>query len=438
MPESCNCGSSSLGSYLGTVGGQIGDRATAWGEGLAMEAKKRFKNWTGLGDYRINTNSLIAGGGEPVIFTAGRATRIHYREYLGELVTGPVVGGFHATTFVVNPANSVTFPWLSNIARNYDQYVPAGIIFEFKSTATDSTTASASLGSVMIATEYDVLDSAPTSKSEMMNSAYSSEAKCSESMLHGIECEPTETQRKLWYTRHQDQPVSDVRDYDFCHTTFATIGGGLPANQSIGSIYVHYEFVFYKEQIPHSLTPPPAVSDLLTGYWYGRTNIGRAIGSPMRFQDIFGSSTPTCTASGPRPWTNIQFVDQNIGFPASQLAGAKIIGKIIIQSVDTGVTWGLRVSTDAPDTNLTATGPIVSPPVSAAGFWNVTDGTRGAANVNNASADFALVLDGVTTGTKWFNHADIGIFPLNQGPGPGTGILFDVWVFMWEVTGVPF
>lgn len=244
----CDCGTTSFGRF----GAWAGDKAYNL-------AAKRIKTWTGYGDYRIASNSLITGGGlaengQPVITTQGRSTRISYREYLGEVVTGPTTGAFHSTTYVVNPANIFTFPWLSGIAAQYDQYKPLGIIFEFRSTATDTTT-SASLGSVLISSEYDPNDAKPTSKQQMMNSAYASESKMSQGMLHGLECDPEELQRKVFYTRPITTSTGsvDARDYDLCFTTIATQGGGLNPNESVGSLYIHYDFEFFKEQLVNGI-----------------------------------------------------------------------------------------------------------------------------------------------------------------------------------------
>lgn len=247
----CDCGTSGSGKYLGKIGGQIGDRFEGWGRGVLSQAQKKFKSWTGLGDYKLVSNSLVDGyslGENMSISSQGRATVIRYREYLGEVTTGATIGAFTSREFTVNPANVVTFPWLAPIAQQFDQYKPLGVIFEFRSTASDSTT-NASVGSVLMATDYDAGDSGYETKAQMLNSAYSSEAKASDDMVHGLECDPSELQRTVFYTRRVGATVDNIRDYDLCRTTVATSGGGLPANQSVGSLYVNYEFAFYKEEL---------------------------------------------------------------------------------------------------------------------------------------------------------------------------------------------
>lgn len=250
----CNCGTTGLGSYFGRVGGQFGDRLTHTGLGYADMAAKRFKSWTGLGDYQIVSNSLISSSGDlqaPVTATGGRGIRIRFREYLGDISTASSgVGDFAIQSWKINPANIHTFPWLAPIAQQFDQYKPLGVIFEFRSTATEYSGTSASLGSVIMATDYDVFDTPFTSKSQMLNNAYSQEAKMSDSTVHGIECDPRELQRSIFYTRPTTTLATvQSRDYDVGNFYVATQGGGLPAGQIIGSLYVHYEFEFFKEQI---------------------------------------------------------------------------------------------------------------------------------------------------------------------------------------------
>jgi hypothetical protein len=260
----CDCGSSEAGKYFARVGGQFGDLATSKAMRLAEMGKSRIKSWTGFGDYKIVSNSLInnSGNGGMGITTNGRSTIIRGREYIGDVYTHPtVVGAFNGTTFTINPGNLATFPWLNTIATQFEQYKPRGIIFEFRSTATDTTT-NASLGSIIIATDYDLVDATYTNKAEMVNSAYSSEAKMTDGMLHGIECDPEELNRKVYFVRNSMQSTytGTDRDYDVCKTTIATQGGGLAAGQSVGSLYIHYEFEFLKEQVYGGISQKTAIN----------------------------------------------------------------------------------------------------------------------------------------------------------------------------------
>lgn len=280
----CDCSKIGPQTWLGKYAGKAGDYAQPI---IIGGAKRLAKNWFGFGDYSISANSIVQSGGggstPAIIETRGRAVRITNREYLGEVYTGPVVGGFNAVTYDVNPGNLLTFPWLNTIAQQYEQYIPNGIIFEFRSTATDNTL-SASLGSVMIASEYDVTEDAYSSKIEMMNSAYSSESKMSDGNIHGIECDPAELQRKVFYVRAVDESVTNPRDYDLCKTTIATQGGGLAANSSVGSLYIHYDITFLKEQMTGGL--------LATNQLYSviRSATGVAVDGTRQISQLFNGT----------------------------------------------------------------------------------------------------------------------------------------------------
>lgn len=243
---SCNCDKPA--TAFGRFGAKVGDKAWNW-------SAKRIKGFTGVGDYNIVANSLInsnVDGGQPIVSTSGRETRIAYREYIGDVYTHPTtVGQFHLVQFKVNPGDAKTFPWLSGIAKHFEQYKPHGIIFEYRSTAPDNS-ATAALGSTMMASDYDVTDPVYTTKIEMMNSAYSNESKQSVDQVHGLECDPMELQRKMFYVS-DGRPESSPRDYTIANFSIATLGGTLPANTSVGSLYVHYDFSFFKEQLPYTL-----------------------------------------------------------------------------------------------------------------------------------------------------------------------------------------
>lgn len=253
----CDCGDTKSGKYFSKVGGQIGDRLQRKGMSLANQAGKRFKNWSGLGDYNIVFNSLIEGSSNSnniAAMSEGRGLIFKHKEYLGDIITSSASpGAFHVTKFVVNPGNVITFPWLASIAQQHDQYKPLGVIFEFVSTASD-TTSSATLGSIVMSTQYDIKDPDPANKSDMLNRAYASEARMSQNMVHGLECDPGELQNDLFYTLPLNDTVDDTRFYNMANFYVATQGGNLPVSTIIGSLYVHYEYEFFK-QIPFNGVP---------------------------------------------------------------------------------------------------------------------------------------------------------------------------------------
>lgn len=414
----CDCGTTEAGGYLATIGGQIGDRGTAMIRGLGGNMAKRFKNWTGLGDYEIHSNSLInaagSGDGRPIITTQGRETRVSYREYLGDVYIGPD-NGFHATTYEINPANVITFPWLAPIAQQYDQYKAMGIIFEFKSTATTTTTA-ASLGSVMMATEYDVADSAFTNKVQMLNSAYSSEAKSSEDMVHGIECDPRDLQHNLYYTRGVGKTVSDIRDFDMAKFTVATQGGGLNPDESIGSLYVHYDFIFMKEQLFGGLAAENKIYSVIE---LAPPNLQ----SGVDLSDLdanFGVGVPIVT------WgrdLGIVFTPTEIKFPR-KWAGTSF--KVIMNVKQTTGTTPVAPSgftlTHISPLNIPVR--VIYPLIEEVCMWDSAQGGTGA--VHNSSSFVFKIDDIVQSQFAVIEILNTGVLPTGNGTGRLNRITFEV------------
>lgn len=245
-------------------------KSAAWGAGkqfardtiggLAKRARGSLMSFFGSGYYELVSNSLVDGGGKVssdnirIVPAGNREVRIMYREYLGD-VTAAAMGVFNVQSYTINPGLPQTFPWLSNISSSFDQYTLNGCLFEFKTTSSDYTSNQA-LGSVIMATEYDVVDGPYTNKTDMLNSAYAQEAKPSISALHGIECAINDTPTTVKFTRDDSLvlPSSyDARDYDWGIFCIATQGGTQTADVTVGSLYIHYDITFRKEQVPKNI-----------------------------------------------------------------------------------------------------------------------------------------------------------------------------------------
>lgn len=235
---------------------------------------KAVSGWFGSGDYAIVSNSLIAGGTkaamQPMAITNSRnggETRIKFREYLGDVRTHPTtVGQWNNQVFFLNPGNFTTFPWFATIAAQYEQWTPNGIIFEFRSTATEYST-TVNLGSVVMATDYDVSDTDYNSKMEALNSAYSAESKVStEVQYHGIECAPGTTNTRVYYvTTDTSVPTGTSRnDYFLGKFQIATVGSSGAANSIVGSLYVNYDITLRKPQFTQGLLGRTIAFDLFT------------------------------------------------------------------------------------------------------------------------------------------------------------------------------
>lgn len=240
---------STIGRTLGNLVNQ-GDIGAFAGEGLA----KLF----GHGDYSVKSNSLMKGNNSgtsiPKFSKDRRGTRVTEREFIMDISSGALVSGssdFFNTSFGIVPTNRATFPWLSTIANQFDQWEPHGIVFEFISSSSEFNGVSQALGTVILASDYDVTDSAYASKQVMENSDYSCSTRPSNNLVHGIECDPKERPIKLMYTSEPES--NDARFNTLANFQVASVGCST-ANVKLGELWISYDITFYKKQLVSFLT----------------------------------------------------------------------------------------------------------------------------------------------------------------------------------------
>lgn len=205
----------------------------------------------GFGEYKINSNSILSGGMSPPMITNSTThggVIIRHREYLRDIFA---TVEFTNTSFDLNPGITTTFPWLSQIAPSFEQYKMRGLVFEFKSTSADtvlSGAASTALGTVIMATQYNALDTPFTNKFEMENWEYSTSVKPSSNCYHPVECAPSQTPVSLLYIR-TGEPIGDERLYDLGNFNIAVQGMQNTSGDqlaTIGELWCTYEIELYK------------------------------------------------------------------------------------------------------------------------------------------------------------------------------------------------
>lgn len=245
---------SAAGNYVAPgVGGAVGG---ALGSVVGGGAQALVKKISGFGDYNVSKNSLVYNRDAVPEFSSKneRCTMITHREFICDVRSGPTVSGagtlFDAQTFRINPTVSETFPWLSSIAECYEQYVVQGMVFEFKTTsATAVSSTNTALGTVVLATQYNSLSPAFTSKQQMENYEFSQSTVPSNSVLHPIECDPNQTQCGGIFNMYiPGADAGDVRLYDIGRFSIATVGMQA-ANTVIGELWVSYKICLLKPRI---------------------------------------------------------------------------------------------------------------------------------------------------------------------------------------------
>lgn len=252
MANSSGSGSTS-GTGIYTMGGRgkYKRRRTRYTRGRGI--------YTGSGKYTPATNALISGSksSNNIVPTFKRVsdaegTTITRKEYVAEIYGPPQIPGsnpvavppFVIQTYNINPGLERTFKWLSQIAANYEEYEIKQLIFTFKSTTTESgNQINGQVGTVIMATNYNAAAGPFQDKNTMMQYAGAGSSRLTESLLHGVECDPKKLSGSAGeYVR--SNPVitgQDLKTYD--HGVFqiavANCTGNL-ANQSLGELWVSY------------------------------------------------------------------------------------------------------------------------------------------------------------------------------------------------------
>jgi hypothetical protein len=231
------------GAIGGALGGPAGMSAgQALGAGIAK--------LTGFGDYSVKYNSFsdLKASGKVNAATLKDGVRLRHSEYLAD-VRGSQ--SFELTTYPINPALPTTFPLLSQIAESFEQYKLHGIVFEFR-TAASMTTTGSSVGLVMMATNYDPLDPPWAGVTTMMSYENAISGAAYANLLHLVECDPEVTNQPVKYTRTGAVPPGgDIRVYDWGSFGVAT-SGMQSTGDFIGQLIVHYDIELIKPRITTS------------------------------------------------------------------------------------------------------------------------------------------------------------------------------------------
>lgn len=212
---------------------------------------------------------------------------ISHSEYVGELISGSAattIQPFTSQVYQINPGNLALFPWLSSLAINFQMYEFVKLIVEYRPLVSDSATtttsgALTSMGSVIMATQYDSVLGPYINKNTMENSDYSVSCKPSEGCMMAIECQPKFNPLGVLYvngavgntavalTGSNANPTNtDVRFQDL---GLVQISSNLIPTQSgvsidLGEIWVHYEVKLLKPQLNGGLT------NVLTAHYQSR------------------------------------------------------------------------------------------------------------------------------------------------------------------------
>ena len=227
------------GAAGGALGGPIGSK-------IGRRVGAGISDITGYGDYTVTSGLTSTPNDVDIPAFVSRNSNgitVAHREYVGT-VTLPTTTGFSAESYVINPGNASLFPWLSALAANFQEYRFDGLVFTFQS-RTSEYAADNAMGTVMMATNYNVQEYPFSNASNLLNTQFAVSAKPSKSFIHAIECDSHLASNPYKYVRDpnaQDPSVvSDPRFYDLGRTTLATEGIPGAPGYVVGVLYVSYK-----------------------------------------------------------------------------------------------------------------------------------------------------------------------------------------------------
>jgi len=228
------------------------------GASLGTDLGATLSRWLGSGDYTVGSNSLVskASSGVPMMHKTAQSVVVRHREYICD-ITGSAAFTI-AQTLPLNPGLSTTFPWLSSIATQFQEYTFKGVVFHYIPTSGDAVSSTnSSLGSVMIATNYRSTDAAFVNKQQLLNEYFSGDAKPAETFCHPVECDPKENPFNVQYVRTGAVPSGqDQKMYDIGVTYVAT--QGQQAAFICGELWVSYEVELRKPVLAGAFLPQAA------------------------------------------------------------------------------------------------------------------------------------------------------------------------------------
>ena len=242
-------GGQSLGAM---VGGKFGAPLT--GAKVGSMLGRRISSLIGSGDYRATGltahNSLIQNSIPATISFSDRTIRIAHREFVCDITTSSD-SSFKSDQFVVNANYTTTFPYLSGIATQFEKYRFKGLVFEFISTTTPYATAGTTVGTAIMACQFNTANPDFNSKTQMENVENAISVRLDQNALYGVECK--DQVQNWYYTRHLGAGANEATNvsniYDLCDFSIATVGSP-GSSKPVGELWVTYDVELTGPRLP--------------------------------------------------------------------------------------------------------------------------------------------------------------------------------------------
>lgn len=221
--------------------------------------------YTGRGSYAGTKNNLFTDSAdqyasEPSFTSRGDETgalTIRHTEYIKDIYGNSVDAGSNPFPFTIsstqiNPGLEESFPWLSQVAQNFEEYSLKQLVYTFKSTLADVNSANGQVGSIVTATNYNPSMPEFRDKGLMMQYAHAHTTIATMTNVHGVEADPGKLSGSEGkFVRASGVPATeDIKTYD--HGKFQIAVCGTPAalaDLPIGELWVDYTIELRKPKL---------------------------------------------------------------------------------------------------------------------------------------------------------------------------------------------
>lgn len=237
---------SMAGGYLGSRAGRYAGSALGGMAGSLLDGQGAYRRKTGRTAWKRyrGTNAQQA----PVFYskTAEDTLIVRGREYLRDISTSV---NFAISESFLNPGVVTSYPFLAQIASQYQEYDFKQLAYYFKSQSANSiASVNTALGNVMLAVDYNIGNPTPTSKFELENLQGTVSGRPSQNITLLVECKKNLTVLNTQYIRYGQIPAgSDQRLFDMGKVYFAT--SGAQSSSVAGEIWVSYTCELKKRRL---------------------------------------------------------------------------------------------------------------------------------------------------------------------------------------------
>jgi len=260
-----------------------------------------------------------------------KSTIITHREYITDVVSSTAANtaltlNTNLFAFPIQPASSITFPWLSTIAAGFQEYRLLGMVFEFKSTCGSAVSSTNNaMGSVLMSTQYRAGAPVFANKMQMDNEQYSTDVVPWTNSCHFIECAPHLSPLTTLYTRTGPVTNESIELFDI-GTLYLATTGQQQSSVVLGELWCSYQVELLKPQLPKgSGSAGPAI---LTAHFTSNTYSNAF---PINGLTLDSGSNIALDGVGPTSFTLSanQFNTQSILYISAVWIGTSVTSSIV-------------------------------------------------------------------------------------------------------------